>query len=66
MFHHTEVLPAFEGKGLAARLTRHALDDVRAQGLWAIPVCDYVVGYIRKHPEYGNLVHPQARRDSSV
>ena len=55
-FTHTEVLPAYEGQGLAAQLMRFALDDVRAQGQRAVPVCSYVQTYLRRHPEYADLL----------
>ena len=35
-FHHTEVVPAFGGRGVAGRLVRFAMDDVRAAGQWKI------------------------------
>ncbi|MGI8491933.1 MAG: GNAT family N-acetyltransferase [Acidimicrobiales bacterium] len=53
---HTEILPAFEGLGLASRLARGALDDAKAHGLKVNPQCDFVAGYIRKHPDYVDLV----------
>lgn len=59
---HTDVDPAFEGRGLGGRLVRGALDDVRARGLALVPVCPFVGAYIRRHPEYADLVadDPQA------
>ena len=62
LFTHTEILPAFEGQGLGSKLARYALDDVRAKGVWAIPVCKFIAGYIHKHPEYIDLVKPEVRR----
>jgi len=53
---HTEVLPSFEGKGLGARLVAGALDDIRARGLRVVPFCPFVRAYIRRHPEYADLV----------
>ena len=32
MFTHTEVDPAFEGKGVGGALARHALDEVAEEG----------------------------------
>jgi uncharacterized protein len=56
-FIHTEVMPEFEGKGVASALVRAALDDVRAHGRKVRAVCPFVKGYIEKHPdEYGDLV----------
>ena len=53
---HTEVDPQHEGEGLGSRLVAGALDDVRARGLSVTPLCPFVAAYIRRHPEYGDLV----------
>jgi uncharacterized protein len=53
---HTEVLPAFEGRGLAARLAQFALDDARRQGRKVVPTCSYIARYIERHPEAQELV----------
>ncbi|EGI75866.1 GNAT family N-acetyltransferase [Hylemonella gracilis] len=61
LFSHTEILAAFEGQGLGSQLARYALDDVKAQNKMAIPVCKFIAGYIRRHPEYLAIVRPDAR-----
>ncbi len=53
---HAEVQPAFEGRGLGARLARFALDDVRRRGLRVVPRCPFIAAYIKRHPEYADLV----------
>ena len=53
---HTEIDPAFEGRGLGSRLIAGALDDIRARGLGLIPTCPFVRAYLRRHPEQRNLV----------
>ncbi len=62
MFTHTEVPEAFEGQGVGSALARGALDDVRAQGLQVIPLCPFITAFIRRHPEYLDLVSPISRR----
>lgn len=62
LFTHTEVLPQHEGKGLGSKLAKFALDEVRARRLHAIPVCPFISGYIRKHPEYLDIVAEESRR----
>lgn len=57
---HTEVSPSLEGRGLGARLVAGALDDIRARGLHVVPICPFVRRYIRRHPEYGDLVVREA------
>ena len=55
VFTHTEVEPAYEGQGLGGELVRHALDDVRAQGLPVLPLCPFVQQWMNRHPEYADL-----------
>jgi len=53
---HTEVPQPLEGHGLAAKLSRFALDFARANHLRVVSLCPYVSSFIRKHPEYQDLV----------
>jgi predicted GNAT family acetyltransferase len=53
---HTDVDPRSEGKGVGAALVQGALDDVRARGLKVRPFCPFVAAYIRRYPEYQDLV----------
>ena len=55
-FLHTQVEPAFEGRGLGSRLAKAALDEVRSRGLKAVPRCPFIAGYIAKHREYQDLL----------
>ncbi|WP_433477771.1 GNAT family N-acetyltransferase [Spirillospora sp. CA-142024] len=56
IFTHTEVDPAFEGKGVGGSLARGALDDVRGRGLSVVPLCPFIKKWIDKHPDYRDLV----------
>jgi predicted GNAT family acetyltransferase len=59
IFTHTEVDSKFEGKGVGSALARFALDDVRAAGgRRVLPLCPFIKGWIRKHPDYADLVNP--------
>lgn len=62
LFTHTEAMPKFEGKGIASQIAKFALDDVRARKLQAIPVCQFIAAYIRKHPSYLDLVSEDSKR----
>lgn len=62
MFTHTEVEPEGEGRGYASTLIKFALDAVRERGLSVIPVCPFVAAYIRRHPQYRDLVVESHRR----
>ncbi|MDR1634858.1 MAG: N-acetyltransferase [Bifidobacteriaceae bacterium] len=60
-FVHTEIIPAATGHGLGEALVRTALDNVRAEGLAALPYCSFVRHYIETHPDYQDLVPPANR-----
>ncbi|MBO1900932.1 N-acetyltransferase [Leucobacter weissii] len=49
---HTFVSEAYAGQGLASMLVRTVVDDLIAAGRAVVPVCPYVAGWLRKHPEY--------------
>ena len=53
---HTEVDERFEGRGLGGRLARFALDTAREQSVAVLPFCPFVNEWIRRHPEYADLV----------
>jgi len=53
---HTEVPPELGGKGIGSRLVEGVLDQVRNDGMKVIPACDFVRGWIDKHPAYADLV----------
>lgn len=61
LFPHTEVPSAFEGRGVASRLVRAAMAFARERKAMVLPTCPFVAGYIRNHPEFHDLVHPQYR-----
>ena len=53
VFTHTEVLPAFEGRGIGSALAGFALEQVRREGdRKALPVCPFIKGWIQRHPEF--------------
>lgn len=62
LFTHTEVDPAFEGRGIGSAMARSALDEVRRRSTLAIPVCPFIAAFLRKHPDYQDLVSPESRR----
>ena len=58
-FVHTEVSPDYSGRGLGQQLVRFALNDVRSQQGVVVPICPFFAAYIRRHPEYEDLVDRQ-------
>jgi predicted GNAT family acetyltransferase len=55
-FVHTEVPPELGGKGIASKLIRGALDQVRADGLKVIAQCPFVKAFIEKNAAYQDLL----------
>jgi predicted GNAT family acetyltransferase len=53
---HTEIDEARAGHGLASILVAGALDDIRVRGLKIVPVCPFVERFLKRHPDYDDLV----------
>ena len=53
---HTEIEPEAEGRGVGSRLVAGALADIRSRGLKLVPVCPFVLSYLKRHPEFDDLV----------
>jgi predicted GNAT family acetyltransferase len=56
VFTHTLVPPELRGRGIAEELVRAGLAAARAKGLKVVPACSYVAVFIRRHPEFQDLV----------
>jgi uncharacterized protein len=55
-FVHTVVEDEYEGQGIGSRLARGALDQTRADDLKVIATCEFIKGWIAKHPGYEDLL----------
>ena len=53
---HTGVPEAIGGRGIAAALTRFALDHARAAGWKVVPACAYAATFMKRHGEYADLL----------
>jgi predicted GNAT family acetyltransferase len=58
---HTEVPTEMEGRGIGGKLARAGLEFARGANLKVIPSCPFVASYIRRHPEYLELVMEKYR-----
>jgi predicted GNAT family acetyltransferase len=61
-FTHTEVDPAFGGRGLGNQLVTEALDDAGRRGLAVLPFCPYVRKVIAEHPDTYLALVPDRER----
>lgn len=52
LFTHTETPRRHRNRGVAARLTRYALEDAVARNLTIVPHCPYTRQFIEQNPEY--------------
>lgn len=53
---HTEVPQTLQGKGVASELAKSALDWAREHGKRVDVICEFVGAYLKRHPEYEDLV----------
>ena len=53
---HTEVPGALTGQGGGSDQAAGPQDDIRARGLKVLPLCSFIEAYIKRHPEYQDLV----------
>lgn len=56
VFTHTEVPEALSGRGIAGHIVKYALDHARSHNLTVVPQCAYVAAYVKRHPEYQDLL----------
>lgn len=52
---HVGVPYEWRGQGVAAVITKAVLEHAKANSMRVVPVCSYVMAYIRRHPEYQQL-----------
>lgn len=56
VFPHTEIDPAFAGRGLGGILVDEALSDAARRGETVVPVCPFVVKQLQKKDVAGLIV----------
>ena len=56
VFTHTGVPDALGGQGVAGKMAKTALEYASSEALDVEPLCPFVRAYIRRHPEYQELV----------
>jgi predicted GNAT family acetyltransferase len=53
---HTGVPREMEGRGIGSRLAKTALEWAREEGLRVVPICPFIRSYLKRHPEYEDLL----------
>lgn len=53
---HTWVPKEVGRRGIAAEITRFALETATTNNWKVHPVCSYTVSYLKRHPEYTNVI----------
>ena len=53
---HTETPRALRGRGVATELVAGALQLIRRDGRKVVAGCSFVSDYLRKHPEFSDLI----------
>lgn len=58
---HTEVEPELEGKGAATAIIEKTLDYIEQHRFRLVPLCPFVVAYLKRHPEWKRILHPAVK-----
>ena len=53
---HTIINEEYGRQGYARALVTLVLDDLRKQNVKIVPECTYVQGYLRRYPEYNDML----------
>ena len=53
---HTGVPDELSGQGIASRLAKHVLEYARGKGIKIVVRCAFIAAYLKRHPEYQDLV----------
>jgi len=53
---HVGVHPVLRGQGVAGRLVEASLEYAKEKELRVIPMCSYAAAFMRRHPEYAELM----------
>lgn len=61
VFDHIFVPDELRGRGIGAKLARAALEEARRRRWKVIPRCSYVATFIKRDPEFADLVANEAR-----
>jgi len=66
IIEHVEADPALRGTGASGRFMEALVADVRRRGLKITPVCGWAALWLRRHPQYGDVVAAPALVQTSA
>jgi predicted GNAT family acetyltransferase len=61
IFEHTFVPNELRGKEIASNLVRAALEEAKQRRWRVVPRCSYVAAFIKRNPQFADLVATEAR-----
>ncbi|NJC05040.1 hypothetical protein GGQ97_000833 [Sphingomonas kaistensis] len=61
LFPHTVVPPHHEGQGIGSAIAKASLDWARDEGLQVVPACSFYATYMKRHPEFHDLLDADHR-----
>ncbi len=53
---HTEVPDELQGQGIASDLAQKTLTYIKESGSKILPLCSFVAAYVKRHPEWNDIV----------
>ena len=53
---HTEAPVSLRGTGVAPALVEHMIADARATNFKIVPICPYLLGEVKRHPEWSDVI----------
>ncbi|MNE64343.1 hypothetical protein D3C80_1597510 [compost metagenome] len=53
---HVEAHPALRGTGAAGKFMQVLAEHARAEKLTLVPHCSYAVAWLKRHPEFSDIV----------
>ena len=65
-FMHTGVPQALSGRGIAAALDRRALAPAREQAYTIVVYCPFVAAFLKRHPEYDDLIDGEYSKNKRI
>lgn len=60
---HTEVPKELNGKGIGSALAKLVLEKIKKDELILVPLCPFVAMYIKKHPDWKEIVSKDIKID---